>query len=54
MMKEHDEMNKAALHAERERLELLEEQKKEREAIAAAAKAQQNIDDRMGQIGGLS
>ena len=53
MMKEHDEMNKAALHAERERLELLEEQKKEREAIAAAAKAQQNIDDRMGQIGGV-
>ena len=53
MMKEHDEMNKAALHAERERLELLEEQKKEREAIAAAAKAQQQIDDRMGQIGGV-
>ena len=42
-----------AIAAEKKRLELLEEQKKEREAIAAAAKAQQNIDDRMGQIGGV-
>jgi hypothetical protein len=42
-----------AIVAEKKRLELLEEQKKEREAIAAAAKAQQNIDDRMGQIGGV-
>ena len=42
-----------AIAAEKKRLELLEEQKKEREAIAAAAKAQQQIDDRMGQIGGV-
>lgn len=42
-----------AIAAEKKRLELLEEQKKEREAIAAASKAQQQIDDRMGQIGGV-
>lgn len=34
MMKEHDERAKASLHAERERLELLEEQNKEREKAA--------------------
>ncbi len=39
-MKEHDEMAKASLHAERERLELLEQQNKEREKAA-----QQQRDD---------
>lgn len=40
IMKEHDEMLKAQIHAERERLELLEEQNKEREKAA-----QQQRDD---------
>tara|TARA_R110001592_G_scaffold360315_1_gene668481 strand:- start:1514 stop:3031 length:1518 start_codon:yes stop_codon:yes gene_type:complete len=51
MMKEYDERNKAALHAERERLELLEKQRQEKEKALALEKAQEGIDRTMGQVG---
>ena len=50
-MKEHDERAKAALHAERERLELLEKQRQEKEKALALEKAQEGIDRTMGQVG---
>lgn len=51
MMKEHDDRNKAAIHAERERLELLEKQRQEKEKALALEKAQEGIDRTMGQVG---
>lgn len=51
MEKEHDERAKAAIHAERERLELLEKQRQEKEKQLALEKAQEGIDRTMGQVG---
>jgi hypothetical protein len=51
MQKEHDERAKAAIHAERERLELLEKQRQEKEKQLALEKAQEGIDRTMGQVG---
>lgn len=51
MEKEHDERMKHAIHAERERLELLEKQRQEKEKALALEKAQEGIDRTMGQVG---
>ena len=51
MQKEHDERAKAAIHAERERLEILEKQRQEKEKQLALEKAQEGIDRTMGQVG---
>jgi hypothetical protein len=51
MQKEHDERAKAAIHAERERLEILEKQRQEKEKALALEKAQEGIDRTMGQVG---
>ena len=51
MEKEHDERAKAAIHAERERLEILEKQRQEKEKQLALEKAQEGIDRTMGQVG---
>jgi len=50
-MKEHDEMLKAGIHAERERLEILEKQREEKEKALALEKAQEGIDRTMEQVG---
>lgn len=50
MMKEHDQMAKAAYYAELERKELLEKQREEKEAILAIEKEQEKIDKTMDQV----
>lgn len=49
--KEHDERMKDAIHAERERLEIIEKQRQEKEKQLALEKAQEGIDRTMGQVG---